>query len=271
MATRVAVELRQGKVPSDGTWPFVALAWGTTWLLSLPLAASWLRGLPGDPYMYALAGLSAFGPSFAAFVVAQRQRRLRDVFPRFRAPPLWVVAALLTPLFLHLLAKLVEVALGGKVTQWWWLPQTSAQVAALVIFPVGEELGWRGFAHPLLVRRYGLVLGSLMLGAIWGIWHLVYGIEPDGTFELAGVALTVLECVLWSPVIAWLFERTNRSMLVAMAIHAGAHLDNSARIAPDEARLRALSLLVLAVASALAARSLSGGQGRQSQGEPLVS
>lgn len=257
MARRVAAGLEQDGVSSDGLGTFVALAWGTTWLLELPLAASWLRGLPGEPYMFALAGLSAFGPTCAALVVARRQRRIRDVFGRFRAAPLWVALALVTPLVLHLFAKLLEVALGGNVAHWFWLPETSAQVAALVIFPIGEEIGWRGFAHPLLVRRYGLVLGSLVLGVIWGIWHLLYGIKPDGSFELSGFALTVLECVLWAPVIAWLFERTNRSLLVAIAIHAGAHLDNAARIPAGDVRLRTSTLLVLAIAAALAARVLA--------------
>jgi hypothetical protein len=72
----------------------------------------------------------------------------------------------------------------------------------------------------------------------------------------------VLECIFWAPVIAWLFERTNRSLLVAMAIHAGAHLDNSAHIPAGDWRLRTLTLLVLAIAAALAASSLSGERGR---------
>jgi uncharacterized protein len=253
MARRITAGPEQDSVSSDGVGTFVVLAWGTTWLLGLPLAASWVRGLPGDAYMFALAGLSAFGPTFAALVVAGRKRRLRAVIGRLRAPPLWAAAALLTPLFLHLVARLLERALGGNVTRWLWLPETSAQVAALFIFPIGEELGWRGFAHPILLRRYGRLRGPLMLGVIWGVWHLLYAVKPDGTFELAGFALTALECIFWSPVIAWLFERTNRSMLVAMAIHAGAHLDNSARIPADDGLLKAFTLVVLAVA-ALAAR-----------------
>lgn len=271
MARQMAEELERDGGPSDGMGPFIVLAWSTTWLLSLPLAASWLRGQPGEPYMLGLAGLSAFGPTFAAFIVARRQRRLREVLGRFRGPPFWVGVALVTPLFLHLLARLLEVALGGSVTQWLGLPETSAQVAALVVFPLGEELGWRGFAHPRLVRRYGPLLGPLVLGVIWGIWHLLYSVKPEGTWELAGFVLTVLECVLWSPVIAWLFERTNRSMVVAMAIHAGAHLDNSARIPADDVRLKALTLVVLALAAALAARSLSAERAGKLQAKPLVS
>ena len=253
---RIVTVLDQGRSQSDGLATFVVLAWGTTWLLALPLAAAWLRGLPGEPWRIALAGLSAFGPSSAAFLVARRQRRLGAVFGRFRTSPIWVALALLTPLFLHLVAKLVHLAFGGRVTQWFWLPQTSAQVAALFVFSLGEEFGWRGFAHPIFLRRYGPILGPLATGLVWGIWHLFYSIAPDGSFHLAGFALTVLELMLWAVVIAWLFERTNRSMAVALAIHAGGHLDK-ARVSAEDWRLKALTLLVLAVAAAIAARAFS--------------
>ena len=109
---------------------------------------------------------------------------------------------------------------------------------------------------PAPAVRYGPILGPLATGLVWGIWHLFYSIAPDGSFHLAGFALTVLELMLWAVVIAWLFERTNRSMAVALAIHAGGHLDK-ARVSAEDWRFKALTLLVLAVAAAIAARALS--------------
>ncbi len=38
--------------------------------------------------------------------------------------------------------------------------------------PLGEEGGWRGFALPLLQRRFPPFLASIILGAVWSIWHL---------------------------------------------------------------------------------------------------
>jgi len=35
-----------------------------------------------------------------------------------------------------------------------------------------EELGWRGFALPLLQRRYSGLRSALILGFIWALWHV---------------------------------------------------------------------------------------------------
>lgn len=249
---------------SDGLLAFVALAWSTTWILSLPLVWSSAQGLPPRPFMLAFAGLSAFGPTFAAFVVAKRRKQLREVFCRFRTNPLLLAAALAVPLCLHLVARVTEHALGGEVVRWFWLPQTSAQVVALVLFSLGEEFGWRGFAHPRLLERYGAVFGPLLTGLIWGFWHLLYVIGPNGTIDLSGFTIMLLQFTLWGPVVAWCFERAQRSMSVAIAIHAGGHLDNAAQIPPGQWRMKMLTLLVLAIAALFAARSLKGAAARQS-------
>ncbi len=38
--------------------------------------------------------------------------------------------------------------------------------------PLSEEGGWRGFALPLLQRRFSPFWAAIILGAVWGIFHL---------------------------------------------------------------------------------------------------
>jgi membrane protease YdiL (CAAX protease family) len=236
---------------------FFLLACTITWVLAVPAAHAWLHHEVPSPGAVACAGLSAFGPLLAAFLVARRRRQLGPVFGRWRTSPLWVLVAFLTPLALHAVATGLFVAIGGHPDRWIHPPGTPEAIAALVVFPLGEEFGWRGFAHPRMVERFGLVRGSLVVGAAWGLWHLFYSITPERAgFDGFAFATTMLELPLYAVVLGALFERANRSMAVALAFHAAAHVDHIERAARSDLRLHALHIGVVAVAAVVvAARS----------------
>jgi membrane protease YdiL (CAAX protease family) len=243
---------------SDGVFAYFAIACGLTWVLATPLVVSWMHREAPPPYAVAGAGLSAFGPLVAALVVAGRQKRLGEVFRRWRTNPAWIAIALFTPMAAHVLATALSFVIGGKPTQWFHPPQTSEQVAALVVFSLGEEFGWRGFAHPRMMERYGFVKGSLALGAAWGLWHLMYSFTPGvGTFDPFVFGMMMAELPLYTLIVTWVFERSNRSMAVAIAFHAGGHLDRIENEPHADMRIHAMNLVVVAVLAALAARSLA--------------
>lgn len=253
-----------------GVYAFYALACAITWTLGLPLALAWMRHVPPAPYAVALGGLGALGPTLAALAIAAPRGELREVVGRWRTNPVWIVVALFVPMALHLAANVLEVALGGRPAQWFYPPVLPEHFAALVMFSVWEEFGWRGFAHPRLVRRHGRILGSLILGAGWALWHLVMLVSPEGTFELGKLGVFLVDMPLYCIIFTWIFERGDRSMAVAIAMHAGSHLDNIYRAPANELRLRVLRFIVLAVVAALAARSLAAKQAANRQAEPTT-
>jgi len=180
------------------------------------------------------------------------------VFGRWRTSPAWVLVALLGAPIVHLIATALFVAIGGRPDSWFHPPNTPEAVAALVVFPLGEEFGWRGFAHPRMVSRFGDVRGALVVGVVWGLWHLVYTITPTaGGFDPLELAMIMTELPVYALLVAWVFERANRSMAVAIAFHAGAHLDHIERAPRTDLRLHLLHLVVLAVVAGGAAWSLS--------------
>jgi membrane protease YdiL (CAAX protease family) len=236
---------------------FFALACGITWVLDLPLALAWAtHGVP-PAYAMPMVGVGAWGPTLAAFVIAAWRRELRPVFGRWRTNPIYVLVGLLIPLAVQLPATLIEVALGGHPAHWFYPPVRPEHFAALLMFPLGEEFGWRGFAYPRLEERHGPVLGSLIVGSVWGLWHLgmLFAPEPLRPLPALTVVIYIVELSLWSVVMAWMFERANRSIAVAIAIHAGEHLDNVSRAPETELRLRILRFVVLAIVASVAARS----------------
>jgi uncharacterized protein len=261
---------------STGAALYFVLACAITWIMAVPAAVAWTHHLAPPAYAVACAGLSALGPLFAALAVAGPRKELRQVFGRWRTSPKWVLLALGAPFLAHTLARLLFVAIGGHPVQWLDRPATPESIAALVVFPLGEEFGWRGFAHPRMVDRLGPVRGSLVLGAVWGLWHLMYAVTPAAAgFDVVEFAMTMIELPLYALVIAWVFERAQRSMAVAIAFHAGAHLDHLERAPRTDLRLHVLHVMVVAALAAVAAWSLSRGAARSAvaatRGPRLVS
>ena len=239
-------------------WVFFGLACAMTWALDLPMTLAFVRHAEPPAYALPMAGLGAWGPTLAAVLLAARRGEARALFGPWRTAPAWVALALALPLLVHLPATAIEVALGGEPAQWFYPPVKAEHVAGLVVFSIGEEFGWRGYAYPRAAQRYGPVVGSLIVGAVWGVWHLFMMVTPEGVLPSPLlVGKFVVELALWSVVIAWVFERGGRSMAVAIAIHAGGHLDNVTRAPLDEWRLQALRLAMLCVAAALAGRALT--------------
>jgi membrane protease YdiL (CAAX protease family) len=85
--------------------------------------------------------------------------------------------------------------------------------------PLGEELGWRGFALPRLLQRYDALKASLILGLFWGFWHmpaiLCSGLPQQDlsilAFILGGIALSILS--------TWLYNSTAGSVLITSLLH----------------------------------------------------
>jgi membrane protease YdiL (CAAX protease family) len=168
------------------------------------------------------------------------------------------VLALVAAPAVHTVARALYAVLGGEPVEWLSPPITAEQMAALIVFPIGEEFGWRGFAHPRMVERHGAVKGSLFLGIVWGVWHLLYSFTPDAAgFDAFVFTLTMVELPLYSLLIAWVFERSGRSMAVAIAFHASGHLDHIEHAPRSALGLHALHVVVVAVLAVLAARSLA--------------
>jgi membrane protease YdiL (CAAX protease family) len=90
-----------------------------------------------------------------------------------------------------------------------------------------EELGWTGFAVPMLRRRYGALTTALIVGVLWGVWHFLIAYWGGGSLA-AGQWVPYLLGVLsfyvgalpaYRVLMVWVYDQTE-SLLVAMLMHA---------------------------------------------------
>jgi len=114
----------------------------------------------------------------------------------------------------------------------WYLMLAATVFSVLVGGQTGEEVGWRGFALPRLAERMGLARASILLGVIWASWHLpLFFIFPGADTNGQSFPLYLLQVTALSVAIAWLWWRTNGSLLLPMLLHAAAN--NTKDIVPS--------------------------------------
>tara|TARA_R110002072_G_scaffold108780_1_gene235744 strand:- start:2239 stop:3093 length:855 start_codon:yes stop_codon:yes gene_type:complete len=88
----------------------------------------------------------------------------------------------------------------------------------MILGPV-EELGWRGFALPLLQRKLVPFWAGLVLGIIWAFWHLpafVLSGTPQNSWAFTPFFLGSVSC---SIILTPLFNQARGSILMAMLLH----------------------------------------------------
>ena len=82
-----------------------------------------------------------------------------------------------------------------------------------------EELGWRGFALPLLQQRFSALGASVLLGIIWGLWHLpafYISATPQSAFSLP---IFLLGTVAYAIIMTALYNGSGGSIPLAFLFH----------------------------------------------------
>lgn len=100
-------------------------------------------------------------------------------------------------------------------------PAYLAPLLLIMMIPGGgwEELGWRGFLQPALEKRFGYILGTLMMGVIWAIWHLPLWMVQNASQSEFKFWSFALYCIAFSFLLATTTKIT-KSVFSAILLHA---------------------------------------------------
>ncbi len=172
--------------------------------------------------------IASFGPFLAALVVLAVARGKGGVvgllsrMVRWRVGFRWYAVALLLPVGVALVATASNVfLLGARAPSLAELGSWSdlfTLFAILLLVPgmggAWEEPGWRGFALPSLQAGRSALVASLILGAVWALWHLP--LLATGQMALWDVVNIMGSTI----VLTWVFNGTGGSVLILMLLHA---------------------------------------------------
>lgn len=90
----------------------------------------------------------------------------------------------------------------------------------LVRGPLGEQLGWRGFALNELQKKYSPLRSALIVGVLWGFWHtpLWFASGYSGVNLLKYILLFMIGIISVS-IIMTLFYNLNKNLIIPIVIH----------------------------------------------------
>ena len=225
--------LGHGKKPNEilkkSPAAFFAIAFGWMWLINLPrvLAAYGKLTIPEGLSML-MGYLALFGPGVAAFILTRLQAGKPGVKALWRSgwrinfdrkwllPAIFLVpvAGLLTWLVLSLMDVPIEWQYGAPPAM---IVPIGLLIWLLNAYP--EEYGWRGYALPRLLERGSPLAASLVLGLIWGLWHLPLHFIPTTTQYVIPVWEYVLQTIVLAVLYTWLHQATGGSVLIASLFH----------------------------------------------------
>jgi membrane protease YdiL (CAAX protease family) len=217
---------------------FIALTFAITWTAFIAVAVA----IPVDtPAGGALVLLGTYAPGIVAVALTASTggraglRALLEPILRANVAARYYLFAVSYMAAIKLAAAVLHRALLGTWPRFGTedLLLMPISIVLSTPFQAGEEIGWRGFALPRLLARFGLAGASLLLGAVWALWHLPQFFIAGGDTYHQSFFVWALQVIALSVAFAWLYTRTGGSLLLVMLLHSA--INNSKDIVPSGA------------------------------------
>ena len=205
---------------------FFILTFFISWVLWIPMIF-----VGAENFFLRVGG--TYGPLIAALLVTGKREKRSGVktllmpLLHWRVPIFWYLftlfsTAIFTLLSIWIYQKSQHTSLVFNDIREIYLVIPVA-LYILVFSVLGEETGWRGYALPRLQHKYGALVASIIIGLIWGVWHLPLFFIDGNFHKLIPFWLFLVQEVSLSIVLTWIFNRTGGSLLLIHLFHTASN------------------------------------------------
>jgi membrane protease YdiL (CAAX protease family) len=211
-------------------WVFLGLTlglttlifWGPLAVLGIPGAS--LSGASGPPWAIALYVIGGFMPSPVTIFLNWQGKTLRAMWKRLAPRTVsskWHLAILgvvvLGTVGQLIIIRLLAYAFDSSL----FLSRLMMLLPLLILGPLSEEFGWRGYALDRLQTRWNALTSSLILGVIWSLWHLPLFYIVGTSQYLYDISFLgfMLGTTTTSVLYTWAYNNTGSSIWSAVFFH----------------------------------------------------
>lgn len=215
-------------VPFRALIPFLLITFGLAWgilalFIFLPEQMTGIFGeLSGEHPLFFLA---VYAPAIAACIVIAREagaeglQRTLSRLLLWRCSPAWYVFLIVGLPLVFIVGSALR---GNLLTDPFPFSSSAAVIVALLLAAIKgpvEEIGWRGLALPLLQRKLAPIWAGLILGVIWGLWHLPAFLLSGTQQSEWAFAPFFAGCIVISVIVTALFNASRGSILLSAFFH----------------------------------------------------
>lgn len=208
--------------------PFLLISFGLAWtIIGLyvvfpgPMKTAFGQLTGNHPLFY----LAVYAPAIAAFTLVVHTGGMDGLQAFLGRALLWRCSS---TWYAFLIIGIPLIFIGGSalrgnlLTEPFPVASMQSVFVALALAAIKgpiEEFGWRGFALPLLQRKLAPFLAGLILGVIWGVWHLPAFLLSGTQQSQWSFAAFFAGCLAISVIATALFNQSHGSILLPAFFH----------------------------------------------------
>ncbi|HCI70731.1 MAG TPA: hypothetical protein DF712_06045 [Balneola sp.] len=166
--------------------------------------------------------IAIWSPNMAAITIWITKKeflvklQLAFSFPKYS----WWMILAFVPIVVAALFLLIEIKKGTVIE---WMNFKVSYLFPLIFVnllmgPLGEELGWRGFLYPAIKDKYGWITSALIVGTIWAFWHAPLWLldSPQSKIPFWAFSITVM---LLSILMSMIYNHSQGSIIAIILLH----------------------------------------------------
>jgi len=200
--------------------------WGPLALFKIP-AISFVSDVKGPSWAIALFIIGGFVPSLLAIFLTWKKegvpglRLLGRRIIQFNLGWRWYVLTFLIVVAGTAGQLTINKLPGNTFPGSLFLAQLGIFLPLLILGPLSEEIGWRGYALGRLQTRWNALISSLIIGLVWALWHLpLFLMVGTSQHELGFPFISFMVGIMANSVFyTVLYNNTKQSLWSAILFH----------------------------------------------------